>query len=94
MGLDPFATDFDIFSRHQYYSLNPSSTLIQNEIRDGDTLIAKMIVTKAVKPLPGHYINRMKLINKDEYEKYEPKTHAPSAGLIVDGVCVNEKCLQ
>ena len=96
LGYDPFITNFNFESPRDFIILNPTSTLQQNRIRPGDTLHAK--ITLITSPNPKANLDSKSplirsLINLSELPNYKTNLRSNVYGLIIEGVCVNDKCL-
>lgn len=96
LGYNPFLTNFNFESPRDYIILSPTSTLQQNNIRNNDTLFAKLTITSTNNPkssLDSRSPLIRSLLNLSELNKYGKTLRTNIYGLIIDGVCVNEKCL-
>ena len=45
LGFDPFDTKMEVFGNH-YIPMKPTSTLMQNNVQNGDTCVANILNTK------------------------------------------------
>lgn len=96
LGYDPFITNFNFESPRDFIILNPTSTLLQNCIRNNDTIIAKLTITTSINPkncLESRSPLIRSLMELSELSKYKVNLKSNIYGLILEGVCVNDKCL-
>ena len=96
LGYDPFITNFNFESPKEYIVLNPTSTLQQNRLRTGDTLVAKITLTTSTNPknaLESKSPLIRSLMSFSEFPKYQVNLKSNVYGLIIEGICVNDKCL-
>lgn len=96
LGYNPFITNFNFECPREYFILKPTSTLQQNRIRQGDTLYAKITLTTTFNP-KSSLDTRAPLIRTlselSELKKYQKNIRSNIYGLIIEGICINEKCL-
>ena len=96
LGYDPFITNFNFESPRDYIILNPTSTLQQNRLRTGDILYAKITLITSNNP-KSSLESKSPLINSlanfSQLSKYKVNLRTNVYGLIIEGVCVNDKCL-
>lgn len=105
LKLDPLRTNFKFSNSLGLETFNPSSTLYQNHVKSGDTLIAKMIDTgysEAKKFSPLKSVTKEKFFESSSPEKYVEETQYPDykiksdpvmLGLKLFGACQNSKCV-
>lgn len=105
MGMDVFSTEFNYYVPDQAYAANvehaiaqlifyqPASNLKQNQVMSGQTITVKLVATQGGYPTASHYLQKARLIDHEEMHLYEPRTKQPTYGLVVEGICSNQKCL-
>lgn len=103
LNLDPLRTTFVFYLGREV--LSPSSTLLQNKIRDGTTLVASMLTTGYSKPKMTTFyksITKSKSFDKSASLKgfdntskpdYRLTTGTDMLGLNLFGTCQNERCI-
>lgn len=96
LGFDPFITNFNFEAPRDFYIMNPTSTLLQNRVRSGDIIQAKITLTTTLNAKsqlnPRSQIIKS-LIDLSELSNYKPNVRSNVYGLIIEGVCINQKCL-
>jgi len=96
LGYDPFITNFNFEDPRDFIILNPTSTLQQNRIRPGDTLNAKITLITSTNPKANLDTKSpliRSLIDLSDLSTYKTNLRSNVYGLILEGVCVNDKCL-
>ena len=105
LSLDTLRTDFVFSNTLGLTGLNPSSTIYQNGLKQGDVLVAKIIntgynevksntfykSTQRAKSLGGS--RTRSFIEEPRSAGYQPKVPTEMIGLKCIGICNNKKCV-
>lgn len=101
LNLDILRTNYSISLGYEV--LNPASTLLQNKVRSGDLLIAKMLETGSIniktpqktmtKSKSSENLTPEKYIDVSKYQDYRVKQETDILGLKLVGVCENSSCV-
>lgn len=105
LNLDSLRTNFVFTSHLGLEVLSPTSTLLQNNVRSGDTLVAKMLYTGYNKINMATFSKTMtktqtfgsfkpdSYIDEKQYGDYELKSPTDVIGMKLIGICQNPKCV-
>lgn len=93
IGFQPFSTNINFICKRTYERLDHISTLLQNNIKPGDTLIAYLSMTS--KQNKSRKIKMVKKLTDLEIiaKEYNFGKINDIYGLIIEGMCPNSKCL-